>query len=81
MSDEVPLAPMTGWEVAPISAHEAIVLRLSYLTHQTQRLDEAHKSPRFVMSALQCQQLIEALQSKLEVLKSGPPSGSGLPKH
>ena len=81
MKEEIPLAPISGWEIAPISAHGALMLRLSYLTHATQQPDEAQQTPQLVMTQEQAQALIEALKRALERLESGPPEGAGLPRH
>jgi hypothetical protein len=81
MNQEIPLAPICGWEVAPISAYNAITVRLQYLTHNLQPISEAHTSPMYVLLAPQCRELIDVLQRKLQVLENGPPEGSGLPRH
>lgn len=81
MNDEIPLAPLAGWQCAPISAYGAVMLRLSYLLHPMQRVEEAQHTPSIVMTAKQCQELIEALQAKLSVLESGPAEGTGLSRH
>jgi hypothetical protein len=81
MSEEIPLAPVSGWEVAPISAYGAVTLRLSYLTHQTQKTSEAHQSPTYVLLAPQCRELMAALQRQLDYLAKAPPEGDGLQKH
>ncbi|WP_298929161.1 hypothetical protein [uncultured Ramlibacter sp.] len=79
--EELPLAPVTGWELAPISAYGVVMCRLSYLTHQTQRVEDAHQSPRYALTLQQARELIEALQKQVRYLESGPQEGTGMPKH
>ena len=79
--DETPLSPIAGWDIAPIAAYGAVMLRLDYLTHATQRPDEAQQTPHFVMNAAQALELSEALKKAVAALQAGPPPGTGLPKH
>ena len=79
--DQIPLAPLAGWNLMPISALDAVMLRLHYLTHATQRPDEAQQTPHFVMNAAQALELSEALKKAVAALQAGPPPGTGLPKH
>lgn len=79
--DEIPLAPVAGWDIAPISAYGAVMLRLQYLTHATQQPAEAHHTPHLVLHAAQALELIAALQRVVSALETAPPQGTGLPRH
>jgi len=79
--EEIPLNPIAGWQVGPISAHRAVMLRLDFLTHPMQRPDEAHQTPQLVLTAPQAQELAEALQRAAGRATSGGPEGAGVPKH
>ena len=81
MEQNIALAPVAGWDIGPIPALGAVTLRLGYLTHATQQPEQAQQTPRLVMTAAQCLELIEALKRAAEVLRSGPAEGSGLPQH
>lgn len=81
MNEEIPLAPISGWQLAPISAYAAVMLRLDYLTHATQQANQAHQTPQMVMTKAQALELIEALQRVVGKLDSGPPEGTGLERH
>lgn len=78
---QVPLAPISGFSTAPISAYGAVMLRFQYLTHPTQALEEAHTSPSYVLLAAQARELIQQIERALARLESGPPQGTGLPRH
>jgi hypothetical protein len=79
-NEETPLAPVAGWQIAPISAHQLVMLRLDYLTHATQRTDEAHQTPHLALTAAQAQELSEALRKHAALATQGTP-GAGLSKH
>lgn len=79
-TEEIPLSPVAGWDIAPISAYAAVMLRLDYLTHATQRPDEAHQTPQLVMNAAQALELSEALKKHAALAMQGIP-GAGLPRH
>lgn len=78
---EIPLAPVVGWDAAPIQAYGAVMLRLRYLTHPSQAMDQAHETPQFVLMAAQARELAQILLRKAEQIEAGPPEGTGLPKH
>lgn len=77
----IPLAPVAGWEIGPIPAANAVMIRLGYVTHPLQTAAEAQQSPRFALAAQQCRELIAALQTALDRLDGGEQEGSGLPRH
>lgn len=79
-NEEIPLAPVAGWQIAPVSAYQAVMLRLDYLTHATQQPDEAHQTPNLVLTAAQALELSEALKKHVALAAQGTP-GAGLPKH
>lgn len=80
-NEQIPLAPIAGWDVAHIAALGAVMLRIHYLTHSTQQPTEAQQTPHLVMNAAQAQELSEALKRSLEALQAGPPQGTGVQKH
>lgn len=79
-NEEIPLSPIAGWNVAPISAYEAVMLRLDYLTHATQHPDEAQQTPQLVMTAAQALELSEALKKHAALAMQGTP-GYGIARH
>lgn len=78
--DDIPLLPVAGWEVAPISAYQAVMLRLAFLSHPMQRPDEAQQTPHFVLNAQQALELSEVLKKHAALATQGTP-GEGLSKH
>ena len=79
-SEEIPLAPVTGWQIAPISAYQAVMLRLDFLTHAMQQPDEAQQTPHLALTAEQALELSEALKKHAALAMQGT-LGAGLPKH
>lgn len=79
--EEIALTPVAGWEIGTVPAYGALMLRLDYLTHATQSPDQAHKSPTFVIQTAQARELAQRILVACEKLESGPPPGTGLPKH
>lgn len=56
------------------------MLRLDYLTHATQRPDEAQQTPQLVMTAAQALELSEALKKHAALAMQGTP-GAGIARH
>lgn len=80
-SDDIPLAPVAGWLIGSIAEQRAVILRIDYLTHPMQVLEESHRSPTYVLTETQCAQLITALQGKLRGLENAPHEGHSGPTH
>ena len=78
---EMSTCPVCGWTIGPVPALHGVMLHLEYLMHATQRQDEAHHSPRFLLTAAQARELAAALQKHAALSESGGPQGAGLPKH
>lgn len=78
---EIPLSPIAGWTIAPVSAYRAVMLSLDFLAHATQQPDEALHSPHFVLTVQQARELAAALTKHAALSESGGPQGAGLPKH
>lgn len=78
--DEIPLSPVSGWTSGPIPAYQAVMLRLDYLTHVTQRPDQAQQTPNLVLNAAQALELSEVLRKHAESAMRGTP-GAGMPRH
>lgn len=79
--EELPLAPITGWEIKSIPALGALIVRLDYVTNAMQPSDEAHQTPHFVLNPVQARELAQRILARCDQLESGPPPGTGLPKH
>ena len=78
--DSIPLSPVSGWQLAPLQAYQAVMLRLDYLTHATQQAGEAHQTPHLALTAAQALELSEALRKHAALAQQGTP-GAALPKH
>ena len=81
--EEIGLAPVAGWEVAPIAQMQAVIFRLDYLTHVTQKPDEAQQTPRMVLTAAAALELSEALKkhAELVMLETAAPQDGANARH
>ncbi|MDA8522326.1 hypothetical protein [Acidovorax sp. NCPPB 4044] len=80
-NDELPLAPVAGWQLKSIPAYGALVICFDYLSHETQTPEEAQQSQNFVLNTAQARELAQRILVQCDKLESGPPQGTGLPKH
>lgn len=79
--DELPLFPVAGWEIATIPSHGAIFIRPAFLTHPTQKQEEADPGRRYLLTAAQAMELRDAIDRTLLRLESDASQGTGLPRH
>jgi len=75
------LFPVAGWEIATIPHIGALFIRLAFLSHQFQKIEEADPGRRYVFQAAQARELRDAIDRALQTLESGGPQGAGEPKH
>lgn len=81
MNDEqIGLAPLVGWQLAPVAGLHAVMLRLDFLTHATQGLEEPQQTPRFVLTAAVALELSEALKKHAQLALQGS-LGAGQDRH
>ncbi len=78
--EEIGLAPLAGWQVAPIPDLQAVMLRLDFLTHATQRPEEAQQTPRLVLTAAMALELSAALQKHAQLAMQAT-HGAGQKRH
>ena len=81
MEREIPTCPVAGWQIGPVSALQAVMVRLDYLTHATQAAQEANQSPQYVLTDAQARELADALRKHAALSESGGPQGAGFPQH
>ena len=68
--DELVLFPVAGWDVGTIPSLDAIFVRLPFLSHPLQKMDEADPGRRYVFQTKQLRELISALQKALQKLET-----------
>lgn len=81
MADNIPLAPITGWNIGPIKAYEAVTFKFHFLSHSMQSPDDAQQSPQFVMTAEQAAEFAAVIGQALEQLKNAEPQAAPGPRH
>lgn len=78
MSDDLPLFPVTGWEVKTIPAYGAIFIRLPFLSHATQSIAESDPGRRYVLHLDQARELRDELSKSIHLLETAEfQAGSG----
>ena len=79
--NDIPLFPVAAISVGPIKAYDAITIRLDFLSHATQKPEEAQTGRHYLLTPAQAQHVIEQISLALHQLGSGESQGTGLPKH
>ena len=79
--DDIPLCPISGWDIRALEGHKAVMIRLDFLAHPMQPLGQAIHSPIYVLTADRCRELAQRIVLVLHQLESGAPEGTGLPTH
>lgn len=75
---EVPLFPVTGWEIGPVVAHEVIMIRPAFVSGALQKLSESDPGRRYVLTPVQARELVAGIERALGALESaGPQAGPG----
>ena len=74
--DELPLFPVSEWEIGHVPAHEIIFLRLAFLSHSMQPLTESDPRRRYALTSVQLRELIPALERALHKLESAGTQGA-----
>lgn len=69
MSD-IPLFPVAGWMVGPIPRLGLATIKFDFVTNALQRPEEANEGRHYALTPLQLRELIEKMQSALDVLES-----------
>jgi len=70
MNDDLPIFPVTGWNIGTVPAYGALFIQLPFLSHPMQTLEEADPGRRYVFQLQQARDLVVALQSSIEKLES-----------
>lgn len=81
-TEQIPVFPIARYDIGPLPAHQMIAFRPHYLSHLSQRPDEAVPSRYYALTAAQALAMIEDLQKAVQTLASSGSSGQGdLPTH
>jgi len=79
--DNIPLCPVSGWEVGIVSSLRGVIVRFKILTSALQTPEESQTTQTFVLTATQARDLAASLVDKSHLTESGGPEGAGFPKH
>ena len=74
--DQLPLFAVTEWEVSTIPAYGALFIRLAFLSHAMQGLEQADPGRRYVFHASQARELRDAIDKALAKLEAAGPQGA-----
>lgn len=81
MSDEIKLFPVSEWEIGVIPAYDAIFIRLAFLSHPLQKLEESDPGRRYAFQRAQLVELRNAITRALDKTAGGDAQGKGIPQH
>jgi hypothetical protein len=70
MEEDLPIFPVTGWNIGTIPAYGALFVQLPFLSHPMQTIAEADPGRRYVFQLNQARDLIAALQEAVQKLES-----------
>lgn len=74
MDEDAPLFPVAGWAIGTAPEHDIVIIRLAFLSHATQRPEEADPGRRYVFSTARAKMLRDALDRLFHRAESaGPP--------
>lgn len=67
---DIPLFPISQWDIGPIPTHGLIAFRPHFLSHALQKPHEAQADRYYALTPEQCRQLVEDLQRQLARLET-----------
>lgn len=71
--NDLPLFPVAEWDISTIPAYNAVIIRLGFLSHPLQKMEEADPGRRYVLQATQARELRDAIDRALQKLQSAGP--------
>jgi biofilm regulator BssS len=76
---EIPIFPITGWNIGTVPAMDAVFIQLEFLSSPMQSIEQADPGRRYVFQHSQLRELRDALTRALAHLESAgfqPPPGT-----
>lgn len=68
--DDIPVFPVSGWQVGPLPGYDALVLKLQYLSSPMQQLEEAQETQFFAITPEMAEALISDLQKHIQTVRN-----------
>lgn len=81
MAEQIPLAPISGWELELMREAQTGIVTLRYFVSGFERAEQAHASPRFAFQPDQLRQLARRLADMADELERPPTSTPLSPRH
>ena len=81
MDGDIPLNPVAGWTVSQVKAYDAMFLRFDFLTNQLQPISEANRSPNFLLTLAQAEELAMVLTRAVQKLRTDAFQAAPGPRH
>lgn len=79
--EDLPLAPVAGWDSGVVTQYGIGFFTLKYLVSPTEKVAQAHDSPRFALTSVQLRELGQRMLTLAEHLERNPPTSAGSPQH
>lgn len=80
-NNDLPIAPITGWQTGTVEAYGIGILTLQYLVSPSESLEQSHASPTFALTPPQLRELGEKLIELSDRLARTPQTSAGSPTH
>jgi len=78
---EEALFPVATITAGAVPSHEAMLIRLDFLTHASQRPEDANPGRNYLLTAPQAKYLAQRIADSLQILETAGPQGGAGPKH
>lgn len=76
-TEDIILYPVVGWEVRIVPTEQLVVVRLPFLSHSMQKIEESHPGRNYVFQPEQAKNLRDKIDLALQQLKKpGSQQGS-----
>ncbi len=77
MADDIVIFPVAGWTIKAAPENGVILLQLSFLSHELQKMEEADPGRNYILTIKQAEKLRDALDRSVQQMKIAgtPPIG------
>ena len=69
MPDDIITYPVTGWEIRTVPEYGAILVKLAFLSHSMQKMEEADPGRNYILTLKQVAELRDALDIALHKMQ------------
>lgn len=70
MADDLPIFPVSEWDIRSVPAYQILLLRLGFLSHATQKPEEADPGRNYALTLAQAAELRDAIDRALQKMQT-----------